>query len=125
MRVRRAWVPLRDAWLGRAEILMSEWQERMMAMVEPAGLERFLGICAKWDVQATVIGDVTDTGRLEMTWHGALVVDVPPGSAADQGPVYLRPSGCPAGQAALQADDPAPLGRPAPGQVRRPRRRAL
>jgi phosphoribosylformylglycinamidine synthase subunit PurL len=116
MRVRLDSVPLRDASLGPAEILMSESQERMMAIVEPAGLERFLGICAKWDVQATVIGDVTDTGRLEMTWHGELVVDIPPGSAADQGPVYLRPAERPAWLAALQADDPSRLGRPATGQ---------
>jgi phosphoribosylformylglycinamidine synthase subunit PurL len=116
MRVRLDSVPLRDASLGPAEILMSESQERMMAIVEPAGLERFLGICAKWDVQATVIGDVTGTGRLEMTWHSELVVDIPPGSAADQGPVYLRPAERPAWQAALQADDPAQLDRPGTGQ---------
>ena len=70
MRVRLDSVPLRDSSLGPAEILMSESQERMMAIVEPAGLERFLAICARWDVAATVIGEVTDTGRLEMTWHG-------------------------------------------------------
>ena len=116
MRVRLDSVPLRDASLGPAEILMSESQERMMAIVEPAGLERFLGICAKWDVQATVIGDVTGTGRLEMTWHDELVVDIPPGSAADQGPVYLRPAERPGWQAALHADDPARLGRPGTGQ---------
>ncbi|HEV2239872.1 MAG TPA: phosphoribosylformylglycinamidine synthase subunit PurL [Streptosporangiaceae bacterium] len=116
MRVRLDSVPLRDASLGPAEILMSESQERMMAIVEPAGLERFLGICTKWDVQATVIGDVTGTGRLEMTWHGELVVDIPPGSAADQGPVYLRPAERPAWQAALRADDPARLDRPGTGQ---------
>ena len=38
-------------------------------------------------MQATVIGEVTDTGRLGMTWHGELIVDMPPGSAADDGPV--------------------------------------
>jgi phosphoribosylformylglycinamidine synthase subunit PurL len=119
MRVCLDAVPLRDASLGPAEILMSESQERMMAIVEPAGLERFLGICARWDVQATVIGEVTDTGRLEMTWHGELVVDIPPGSAADQGPVYLRPSQRPAGQLALQADDPDSLDRPATGPALR------
>jgi phosphoribosylformylglycinamidine synthase II len=119
MRVRLDAVPLRDASLGPAEILMSESQERMMAIVEPAGLERFLGICARWDVQATVIGEVTDTGRLEMTWHGELVVDIPPGSAADQGPVYLRPSRRPPGHAALQADDPGSLDRPATGPALR------
>jgi phosphoribosylformylglycinamidine synthase len=116
MRVRLDSVPLRDSSLGPAEILMSESQERMMAIVEPAGLERFMGICAKWDVQATVIGEVTGTGRLEMTWHGELVVDIPPGSAADQGPVYLRPSACPPGQAALAADEPSRLGRPGTGE---------
>jgi phosphoribosylformylglycinamidine synthase subunit PurL len=115
MRVRLDTVPLRDASLGPAEILMSESQERMMAIVEPAGLERFLRICAKWDVLAAVIGEVTDTGRLEMTWHGELVVDIPPGSAADECPVYLRPSQCPPWQAALQDDDPSRLDRPADG----------
>ncbi len=115
MRVSLDAVPLRDASLGPAEILMSESQERMMAIVEPAGLERFMSICAKWDVQATVIGDVTDTGRLEMTWHGDVVVDIPPRTAADEGPVYQRPASRPPGQAALQADDPAALGRPGTG----------
>ena len=115
MRVRLDAVPLRDSSLGPAEILMSESQERMMAIVEPSGLERFVAICAKWDVPATVIGEVTGAGRLEMTWHGELVVDIPPGSAADQGPVYLRPAACPPGQAALAADDPSRLDRPGTG----------
>jgi phosphoribosylformylglycinamidine synthase subunit PurL len=114
MRVRLDAVPLRDASLGPAEILMSESQERMMAVVEPAGLERFLAICARWDVQATVIGEVTGTGRLEMTWHGEPVVDIPPASAAE-GPVYRRPARRPVGQAALVADDPSRLARPGTG----------
>jgi phosphoribosylformylglycinamidine synthase subunit PurL len=113
MRVRLDTVPLRDSSLGPAEILMSESQERMMAIVTPANVERFLQICARWDVQATVIGEVTDTGRLEMTWHGDRVVDIPPGSAADEGPVYDRPAQRPASQDALAADDPARLDRPA------------
>jgi phosphoribosylformylglycinamidine synthase II len=117
MRVRLDTIPLRDSSLGPAEILMSESQERMMAIVTPANVERFLRICARWDVQATVIGEVTDTGRLEMTWHGDRVVDIPPGSAADEGPVYDRPAQRPAGQDALAADDPARLGRPAAGDA--------
>jgi phosphoribosylformylglycinamidine synthase subunit PurL len=114
MRVRLDAVPLRDASLGPAEILMSESQERMMAVVEPAGLDRFLAICGKWDVQATVIGEVTGTGRLEMTWRDELVVDIPPGSAAE-GPVYHRPARRPSGQDALAADDPSRLARPGTG----------
>ena len=53
-------VPLRDASLAPEEILMSESQERMMAVVEPGDVDRFLAICAKWDVDATVIGEVTE-----------------------------------------------------------------
>ena len=113
MRVRLDRVPLRDASLGPAEILMSESQERMMAIVTPANVGPFLAICAKWDVPATVIGEVTDTGRLEMTWQGAHVVDIPPGSAADDGPVYDRPVRRPDSQDVLIGDDPHRLPRPA------------
>jgi phosphoribosylformylglycinamidine synthase len=114
MRVRLDEVPLRDASLGPPEILMSESQERMMAVVEPGRVEEFLAVCAKWDVRAAVIGEVTDTGRLVMTWHGETVVDIPPASAAD-GPVYHRPLARPASQDALAAGDPAALPRPADG----------
>jgi phosphoribosylformylglycinamidine synthase II len=114
MRVRLDQVPLRDASLGPPEILMSESQERMMAVVEPGRVEEFLAVCAKWDVRAAVIGEVTDTSRLVMTWHGETVVDIPPASAAD-GPVYRRPFARPAAQDVLAADDPAALPRPADG----------
>ena len=111
MRVELDAVPLRDPSLGPPEILMSESQERMMAVVEPARVDEFLAVCAKWDVRAAVIGEVTGTGRLVMTWHGEVVVDIPPGSAAD-GPVYHRPVSRPAAQDALVADDPDALPRP-------------
>ncbi len=77
-----------------------------MAIVTPADVAPFLAICARWDVLATVIGEVTGSGRLEMSWHGEQVVDIPPGSAADDGPVYDRPVRRPASQDALTADDP-------------------
>jgi phosphoribosylformylglycinamidine synthase subunit PurL len=114
MCVRLDAVPLRDASLGPPEILMSESQERMMAVVEPDRVDEFLGVCAKWDVRAAVIGEVTDGGRLVMTWHGETVVDIPPSSAAE-GPVYRRPAQRGAGQDALAADDPDTLPRPADG----------
>ena len=114
MLVRLDEVPLRDATLGPPEILMSESQERMMAVVEPGRVAEFLAVCAKWDVRAAVIGEVTDTGRLVMTWRGETVVDIPPASAAD-GPVYHRPLARPASQDALAAGDPAMLPRPADG----------
>ena len=115
MAIRLDAVPLRDPSLGPAEILMSESQERMMAIAAPADVERFLAICARWEVPATVIGEVTGTGRLELTWHGELVVDIAPETAAHRGPVYDRPAARPAGQHALAADDPAALPRPSSG----------
>jgi phosphoribosylformylglycinamidine synthase subunit PurL len=118
MRIQLDAVPLRDPALGPPEILMSESQERMMAVVEPGRVAEFLAVCAKWDVRAAVIGEVTDTGRLVMTWHGETVVDLPPGSAAD-GPVYARPLVRPAAQDTLAADHPAPLPRPADGPALR------
>lgn len=84
-------VPLRDPSLSPEEILMSESQERMCAIVEPSKIARFLEICKKWDVTATVIGEVTDGDRLLITWHGEVIVDVPPRTVAHEGPVYNRP----------------------------------
>ena len=107
--------PLRDATLVPEEILMSESQERMMAVVTPANVARFFELCEKWDVTATVIGTVTDTGRLRMTWHGATIVDVDPKTLAHQGPVYERPYHRPSWQDALQAATPDTLSRPKTG----------
>ncbi len=52
---------------------------------------KFLEICAKWDVLATVIGEVIEGDRLLIDWHGERVVDVEPGTVAHEGPVYNRP----------------------------------
>jgi len=112
-------VPLRDASLAPEEILMSESQERMMAVVEPGDVERFMKICEKWDVQADVVGEVTDTGRLQIDWHGERVVDVPPRTVAHEGPVYQRTFFRPAKQAALRNDPAERLARPkAPEDLR-------
>jgi phosphoribosylformylglycinamidine synthase subunit PurL len=109
-------VPLRDSSLAPEEILMSESQERMMAVVEPADEKRFLEICEKWDVEATVIGEVDDSGRLTIEWHGDVVVDVPPRSVAHDGPTYQRPFHRPDWQDALQAEHGASLARPSTGE---------
>ncbi|MFJ3787794.1 phosphoribosylformylglycinamidine synthase subunit PurL [Kitasatospora sp. NPDC090091] len=118
MRIELDTVPLRDNTLSPEEILMSESQERMCAIVEPAKVARFLEICEKWDVIATVIGEVTDGERLEIFWHGEQVVDVPPRTVAHEGPTYQRPFARPSWQDALQADAPTGerLARPATGE---------
>jgi len=89
-------VPLRDPSLSPEEILMSESQERMCAIVEPEKLARFLEICAKWDVTVTAIGEVTDGDRLVITWNDEIIVNVPPRTVAHEGPVYNRPMTQPA-----------------------------
>ena len=104
MKVQLDKVPLRDPSLSPEEILMSESQERMCAIVEPSKIARFLEICEKWDVTVTVIGEVTDGNHLEITWNGELIVDVPPRTVAHDGPVYNRPLAKPAyiDQAAME-----------------------
>jgi phosphoribosylformylglycinamidine synthase len=87
----------------------------MCAVVEPTKVDRFLEVCRKWDVLATVIGEVTDGDRLTVDWHGERIVDVPPRTVAHEGPVYERPMHRPADLDALQADDAARLPRPRTG----------
>jgi phosphoribosylformylglycinamidine synthase len=105
-------VPLRDHTLSPEEILMSESQERMCAIVPPENVAKFMEICQKWEVVATDIGEVTDTGRLIIEWHNEIIVDVPPRTVAHDGPVYERPYHRPVWQDALQADSPSKLARP-------------
>ena len=97
-------VLLRDATLTAEEILMSESQERMMAIVRPDKLEDFLAITAKWEVETSVLGEVTDTGRLVIHWHGETIVDVDPKTVAIDSPVYERPYHRPTWLDGVQAD---------------------
>ncbi|MFV0452208.1 MAG: phosphoribosylformylglycinamidine synthase subunit PurL [Propioniciclava sp.] len=84
-------VVLRDPMLSPEEILMSESQERMMAVVKPEDVDTFLAICERWDVLATVVGEVIEGDRLLIDYHGERVVDVDPRTVAHEGPVYNRP----------------------------------
>ncbi|KZO60563.1 phosphoribosylformylglycinamidine synthase II [Dietzia maris] len=108
-------VPLRAEGMSAAEILSSESQERMCAVVAPENVDAFTEVCRRWDVLAADIGEVTDGDRLTIEFRGEIVVDAPPESLADEGPVYERPVERPADQDALQADTTAGLTRPATG----------
>ena len=108
-------VPLRASNMTPAEVLSSESQERMCAVVTPDNVEKFMAVCRKWDVLATVIGEVAEGDRLKITWHGETVVDVPPRTVAHEGPVYQRPLARPEDQDALNADTTAVLPRPRTG----------
>ena len=100
-------VLLRDDTLTAEEILMSESQERMMAIVRPEKLEDFLAITAKWEVETSVLGEVTDTGRLIIHWQGETIVDVDPKTVAIDSPVYERPYHRPDWLDGVQADSVA------------------
>ncbi len=112
MRVDLEQVLLRDPSLTPEEILMSESQERMMAIVAPDKLDAFLAVTDKWDVETSVLGEVTGDGRLEIFWHGEKIVDVDPSTVAVDGPVYERPVAYPTWIDALRDDSAAALPRP-------------
>ena len=95
-------VPLRAENMTAAEILASESQERMCAVVTPDNVEKFTEICAHWDVTCAEIGEVTDNDHLVITHRGEVVVDAPAHTIAHQGPVYERPWARPAWQDELQ-----------------------
>jgi phosphoribosylformylglycinamidine synthase subunit PurL len=120
MRIELDRVPLREPSMSPLEVITSESQERMLAIVTPHDVAEVLATCERWGVLATVIGEVIGThderaGRLVITWHDDVVVDVPPASLADDGPVYERPMSQPQEQDALQSDTTAPLARPSNG----------
>ena len=108
-------VPLRAEGMTAAEILSSESQERMCAVVSPENVDAFMEVCRRWDVLATDIGEVTDGDHLTIEFQGETVLDAPPSTIADEGPVYERPVERPADQDALQADTTKNLRRPSTG----------
>ncbi|GAA1948948.1 phosphoribosylformylglycinamidine synthase subunit PurL [Microbacterium aquimaris] len=111
MRVDLENVLLRDPSLTPEEILMSESQERMMAIVAPEKLDAFLAVVGKWDVETSVLGEVTGDGRLQIFWHGEKIVDVDPSTVAVDGPVYERPVAYPAWLDGLREESAATLPR--------------
>jgi len=110
-------VPRREPGMNAVEVMTSESQERMLVIVQPDALDEVLGLCERWEIDASVVGRVTDTRRFRV-YDGLFdndgadreagpVADVPVESLGD-GPLYDRPRARPPGQDALQAADPAP-----------------
>ena len=89
-------VPLREADMEPFEIMISESQERMLCVVEPAKVDAVLELCGKWEVNATAIGEVTGSGRLRVFDGESLVGDLPVAALVDECPAYdlepLRPA---------------------------------
>jgi phosphoribosylformylglycinamidine synthase len=81
-------VPLREADMEPFEIMISESQERMLCVVEPALLDEVLAVCEKWEVRATAIGAVTEGNRLRVFMGDELVGDMPVDVLVDDCPLY-------------------------------------
>ncbi|HWD10969.1 MAG TPA: phosphoribosylformylglycinamidine synthase subunit PurL [Solirubrobacteraceae bacterium] len=85
-------VPLREAGMEPFEVMVSESQERMLCVVEPAKLVSVLELCEKWEVGGAAIGTVTDSGRMRVLRGEELLGDMPVRALVDECPLYdLRP----------------------------------
>ncbi|MBW3561221.1 MAG: phosphoribosylformylglycinamidine synthase subunit PurL [Actinobacteria bacterium] len=91
MKVDLSRVHLREPSMESWEILCSESQERMLALVSPEQLDDVLAVCDRWGVPASVMGEVIEGDRVVVERHGDVVASAPARSLADEGPVYERP----------------------------------
>ncbi|MGE3619541.1 MAG: phosphoribosylformylglycinamidine synthase subunit PurL [Acidimicrobiia bacterium] len=112
-------IPAREPGMEPFELMTSESQERMLAIVEPGDLDAALAICARWEVRAAVVGVVTEGGALRILDRpgGEVLAEVPAASLHDAAPLYDRPRAEPADRAALagrsaeaELDPPADAG---------------
>ena len=116
-------VPRREQGMAAFEVMTSESQERMLAIVTPSDLERVQAVCRRWEVRAEVVGRVTEAppgqpGRLRILdgFDGDVLGDLPAESLSEDAPLYHRPMARPADQDSRLADDPGSLAAPDCGQ---------
>src|SRR5207237_9156561 len=106
-------VPLREEGMTPYEILLSESQERML-LVAKAGREAAVqAVFARWDLEAAVVGRLTDDGVFRGRWRGAEVCALPVAALTEAAPVYRRPAGAPCGLEALRRPGPSHMPEPA------------
>ena len=95
-------VPLREEGMTPYEIMLSESQERMLLVATPESEARVKSLFEKWDLEAAVIGRVTGTDRVKISWKGRVVADLPAAAVADEAPLYERPQARPSWQEEVQ-----------------------
>jgi phosphoribosylformylglycinamidine synthase II len=113
-------VPRREPGMAAYEVMTSESQERMLAIVTPDDLAQVEEVCARWEVRSAVVGRVTDPpagepGRLRILdgFGGEVLGDVPATALSDDAPLYHRPMARPGDHEARAGDDPGALSAPA------------
>jgi phosphoribosylformylglycinamidine synthase subunit PurL len=112
-------VPRREPGMAPYEVMTSESQERMLAIVTPGDLAKVEAVCRRWEVRAAVVGRVTEPpagqpGHLRILdgFDGEVLGDVPAGALSDDAPLYHRPLSRPGDHDARGADDPGALPTP-------------
>ena len=105
-------VPQRESGMNSYEIMLSESQERMLVIVQKGREAEIERVFAKWDLHAAHVGSVTDTGRMVVRQHGAVVADIPASALTDNAPVYQREAKRPAYLDTTSAWSPASAGLP-------------
>jgi len=89
-------VPAREEGMTPYDFMLSESQERMLVCVKKGREQEVIDIFEKWDLDVAIIGEVTDTGRMELYWHGELACDMPIAPVSEEAPVLDRPTSRPA-----------------------------
>lgn len=84
-------VPMREDGMTPYDLMLSESQERMLICAKKGSEDKILEIFKKWDLDACVIGEVTNTGKMELFWHGELVGEIPIAPLSENAPVLDRP----------------------------------
>ena len=109
-------VARREPGMEPFEVMTSESQERMLAIVRPGDLDEVMDLCRRWEVRAAVVGTVTADGELRVLDRrgGRVLASVPATSLHEDAPRYDRPRQAPADLAARRADDPGRLPAPTP-----------
>jgi phosphoribosylformylglycinamidine synthase len=112
-------VPRREPGMAPYEVMTSESQERMLAIVTPEDLDRVEAVCRRWEVRSAVVGRVTEPpagepGRLRVLdgFGGEVLADVPAVALSEDAPLYHRPMAQPGDHEARAADDPGALAAP-------------
>lgn len=89
-------VPAREENMTPYDFMLSESQERMLICAKAGSEAEIIEIFRKWDLDAEVVGEVTDTGRMELFWEGEKVADIPVDPVSEEAPILDRPTKEPA-----------------------------
>jgi len=89
-------IPAREEGMTPYEFMLSESQERMLLCAKKGSEQAIIDIFKKWDLDAAVVGEVTDTGKMELFWHGEKCAEVPVDPVSEEAPELNRPMKKPA-----------------------------